>query len=62
VDAARESNWFARAASDEGDLMTDDDYAGGSTFTQSIVLRGNVLPEGTRQSNTGQIIVLYKDT
>ena len=57
-----ESNWFARAASYEGDLMTDDDYAGGATFTQSIVLRGNVFLEGTTQSNKGQMFVLYNDT
>jgi hypothetical protein len=57
-----ESNWFARAASYEGDLMTDDDYAGGSTFAQSIVLRGNVFVQGTTQANTGQIFVLYNDT
>ncbi|HEY6459036.1 MAG TPA: right-handed parallel beta-helix repeat-containing protein [Polyangiaceae bacterium] len=60
--ATLESNWFARAASYEGDLMTDDDYAGGSTFTQSIVLRGNVFFEGSTQSNDGQIFVLYNDT
>ena len=60
--ATLESNWFARALSYEGDLMTDDDYAGGSTFTQSIVLRGNVFLEGSTQSNDGQMFVLYNDT
>jgi hypothetical protein len=57
-----EYNWFARAASYEGDLMTDDDYSGGSTFTQTMVFRGNVVLEGTTQQNTGQIIAMYNDT
>ncbi|HLK37775.1 MAG TPA: hypothetical protein VKU41_13535, partial [Polyangiaceae bacterium] len=60
--ATLEYNFFARAASYEGDLMTDDDYAGGSTFEQSIVLRGNVFLQGATQTNTGQVFVLYNDT
>jgi serralysin len=60
--ATLEYNWFARAASYEGDLMTDDDYSGGSTFTQSMVFRGNVILEGTTQSNNSQIIAMYNDT
>lgn len=60
--AVIESNFFARAMSYQGDLMTDDDYAGGAAFTQSIVLRGNVFLEGTTQGNKGQIFVLYNDT
>jgi hypothetical protein len=60
--ATLEYNWFSRAASYAGDLMTDDDYAGGSTFEQSIVLRGNVILQGTTQNNSGQIFVLYNDT
>lgn len=57
-----ESNFFARATSYQGDLMTDDDFAsGGSGLAQSIVLRGNVFLEGTTQSNKGQIFVLYND-
>jgi MYXO-CTERM domain-containing protein len=57
-----EYNWFARAASYEGDLMTDDDYSGGGSFTQSMVFRGNVVFEGTTQSNNSQIIAMYNDT
>ncbi|HEY8042290.1 MAG TPA: MYXO-CTERM sorting domain-containing protein [Polyangiaceae bacterium] len=60
--ATLEYNWFARAASYAGDLMTSDDYAGGSTYAQSMVLRGNVFLQGTTQANTGQIFVLYNDT
>jgi hypothetical protein len=36
--------------------------SGGRTFTQSIVLRGNVFVDGTTQNNPGQIFVLYNDT
>lgn len=60
--ATLEYNWFARAASYEGDLMTDDDYSGGSAFTQTMVFRGNVVLEGTTQSNNSQIIAMYNDT
>ena len=56
-----EYNWFARAASYAGDLMTDDDYDGSGTFTQSMLLRGNVIVQGTAQSNTSQIIAVYND-
>jgi MYXO-CTERM domain-containing protein len=56
-----EYNWFARAASYAGDLMTDDDYDGSGTFTQTMVLRGNVIVQGTAQSNTSQIIAVYND-
>jgi hypothetical protein len=60
-----EYNWFARAASYAGDLMTNDDYNNdpeAGSFGQSIVLRGNVFLEGTTQNNDGQIFVLYNDT
>ena len=56
-----EYNWFARAASYAGDLMTDDDYDGSGTFTQSMIFRGNVIVQGTAQSNTSQIIAVYND-
>ena len=56
-----EYNWFARAASYAGDLMTDDDYDGASTFTQSMTFRGNVIVQGTAQSNSSQIIAVYND-
>ncbi len=41
--------------------MTDDDYDGASTFTQSMTFRGNVIVQGTTQSNTSQIIAVYND-
>jgi MYXO-CTERM domain-containing protein len=63
--ATLEYNWFARAASYAGDLMTNDDYANdpeAGSFAQTIVLRGNVFLEGSTQNNDGQIFVLYNDT
>jgi len=59
--AVIEYNWFARAKSYEGDLMTDDDYAGTGTFTQTMTLRGNVIVQGTTQSNASQIIAVFND-
>ena len=59
--ATIESNWFARGASYEADLMTDDDATGNSAFSQSMLFRGNVVVEGNPQ-NHGQIIALYNDT
>ena len=56
-----EYNWFARAASYAGDLMTDDDYDGSGTFTQNMIFRGNVIVQGTTQSNSSQIIAVYND-
>ncbi|HXU63749.1 MAG TPA: hypothetical protein VN962_18755 [Polyangia bacterium] len=56
-----EYNWFARAASYAGDLMTDDDYDGSSTFTQDMTLRGNVIVQGATQSNDSQIVAVYND-
>jgi len=56
-----EYNWFARAASYAGDLMTDDDYDGSGTFTQSMIFRGNVIVQGSTQSNDSQIIAVYND-
>ncbi len=56
-----EYNWFAHGASYEGDLMTDDDYAGGSTFSQSMLFRGNVIVEGS-PANHSQIIAVFNDT
>jgi hypothetical protein len=58
--ALLEYNWFARAKSYEGDLMTDDD-AGGQAFTQTMTLRGNVIVQGTTQSNASQVIAVFND-
>jgi hypothetical protein len=54
-----EYNWFARAHSYEGDLMTDDDATGGA---QSLLLRGNVILQGDTQQNASQIIAVYNDS
>jgi hypothetical protein len=59
--ALLEYNWFSRAKSYQGDLMTDDDYDGASTLTQTMTLRGNVIVQGTTQSNTSQVIAVYND-
>jgi hypothetical protein len=58
--AVLEYNWFARATSYAGDLMTDDDYAGGGSFTQTMTLRGNVIVQGA-QANTSQIVAVFND-
>lgn len=54
-----EYNWFARAKSYAGDLMTDDDNDGPET--QTMLLRGNVIVQGEGQSNTSQIVAVYND-
>jgi len=54
-----EYNWFARAKSYAGDLMTDDDNSGAET--QTMLLRGNVIVQGDGQSNTSQIVAVYND-
>jgi MYXO-CTERM domain-containing protein len=56
-----EYNWFARAKTYEGDLMTSDDYDGTGSFTQDMMFRGNVIFQGTTQSNGSQIIALFND-
>lgn len=59
-DSTIEYNWFARAQSYAGDLMTDDDNDGPET--QNMLLRGNVIVQGDGQSNTSQIVAVYNDT
>jgi MYXO-CTERM domain-containing protein len=58
-----EYNWFDRAKSYVGDLMTSDDYANNpvGSLLQTMTLRGNVIIEASTQANTGQIIALYND-
>jgi hypothetical protein len=60
-DAVIEYNWFSRAKSYEGDLMTDDDNDGTTAATQNMTLRGNVIVQGSTQSNTSQIVAVYND-
>ncbi len=60
--AVLEYNWFARAKSYEGDLMTDDDFSGAGPFSQTLTLRGNVLVQSAAPDNHSQVFVLYNDT
>lgn len=57
-----EYNWFARAASYEGDFMTDDDFSGSGPFTQTMVLRGNVFVQNANPGNHSQVAVIFNDT
>ncbi len=59
--ATLEYNWFARANSYEGDLMTDDDFSGTGPFTQTMTLRGNVIVQKTNPLNNSQEIAIYND-
>ncbi len=59
--ATLEYNWFARANSYEGDLMTDGDFKGDGPFTQTLTLRGNVIVQKHSPSNNSQIIALHND-
>lgn len=63
VQSIIEYNWFARAKSYVGDLMTSDDYANAPTgsLAQSMTLRGNVVIESANQANQGQIWAVYDD-
>jgi hypothetical protein len=56
-----EYNWFARAKSYEGDLMSDDDLSGTSAIRQVMLLRGNVLLQSASPNNNGQVIAVYND-
>jgi hypothetical protein len=59
--ATIEYNWFARAKSYEGDLMTDDDFSGTGPFTQTMTLRGNVIVQSASPLNNSQEIAMYND-
>lgn len=59
--ATLEYNWFARANSYDGDLMTDDDFSGPGPFSQTMTLRGNVIVQKTNPLNNSQIIAIYND-
>ena len=56
-----ESNWFARAKSYEGDLMTSDEAAPGTSL-QSLVIRGNVFLQAAQPDNTSQVFAVFNDT
>jgi hypothetical protein len=59
--ATLEYNWFARANSYEGDLMTDDDFSGAGPFSQTLTLRGNVIVQKSAPLNHSQVIAIYND-
>lgn len=59
--ATLEYNWFARANSYDGDLMTDDDFSGPGPFSQTMTLRGNVIVQKANPLNNSQIIAIYND-
>jgi hypothetical protein len=59
--ATLEYNWFARANSYEGDLMTDDDFTGAGPFSQTMTLRGNVIIQKNAPQNHSQVIAIYND-
>src|SRR5208282_500554 len=59
--ATLEYNWFARANSYEGDLMSDDDFSGAGPFSQTMTLRGNVIVQKNSPLNNSQVIAIYND-
>jgi len=62
-DATLEYNWITRPGSYLGDLMTCEYLCGGSgklPITQRMLLRGNVLVQGT-PANTSQLLVMMQD-
>ncbi len=59
--AILEYNWFARANSYEGDLMSDDDFSGSGPFSQTMTLRGNVIVQKSAPLNNSQVIAIYND-
>jgi hypothetical protein len=63
VQSTIEYNWFDRAKSYVGDLMTSDDYANNpsGSLVQTMTLRGNVIIESASQANQGQIWAVYND-
>jgi MYXO-CTERM domain-containing protein len=63
VDSTIEYNWFDRAKSYVGDLMTSDDYANNPTgsLVQKMTLRGNVIVQGAGQANNSQLWAIYND-
>ena len=60
-EATLEYNWFARAKSYEGDLMSDDDFTGAGPYTQTMTLRGNVIVQSASPLNNSQEIAMYND-
>jgi hypothetical protein len=63
INSTIEYNWFTRAKSYVGDLMTNDDYANNpvGSLTQSMTFRGNLVFQGSGQANDSQILAVYND-
>jgi hypothetical protein len=59
--AVLEYNWIARGNSYEGDLMTDDDFSGAGPFSQTLILRGNVIVQNRAPQNHSQVIAIDND-
>ncbi len=62
-DATLEYNWLTRPGSYMGDLMSCENFCGGSgtaAITQTMRLIGNVIVQGT-PANHSQLIALYND-
>jgi hypothetical protein len=59
--ATLEYNWFARAASYEGDFMPDDDFYGNGPFAQTMLLRGNILVQSLHPRNVNKAITVFND-
>ena len=62
--ATLEYNWIARAANYEGDLMSDDDFGEGydnPPYSQTMILRGNVIVQNKSPGNHSQVIAIYND-
>jgi MYXO-CTERM domain-containing protein len=58
-DSTIEYNWFARAKSYSGDLMTNDDCTS-APCAHAMLVRGNLFLVGT-PANTSQIIAVFND-
>jgi hypothetical protein len=57
-----EYSWIARGRSYEGDLMTDDDFSSAPPpFSQSLLLRGNVILQDAAPQNASQIVAVFND-
>jgi len=59
--ATLEYNWFARAANYEGDLMSDDDFTSSGPYSQTLILRGNVIVQNSSPGNHSQVIAIFND-
>ncbi|MCA9672093.1 MAG: hypothetical protein KC503_41145 [Myxococcales bacterium] len=64
-DSVLEYNWIARPGSYTGDIMSCESLCGGSgsaPITQKMLLRGNVIVQGTSGANGSTIVTLFRDS